>query len=43
VWGKMVLYGPSMENFLDAKRLIEKTGATLEVRDGDELLKRHNG
>jgi len=40
VWGKMVLYGPSMENFLDAKRLIEKTGATLEVRDGDELLKK---
>ncbi len=40
VWGKMVLYGPSMENFLDAKRLIEKTGATFEVRDGDELLKK---
>ena len=40
VWGKMVLYGPSMENFLDAKRLIEKTGASLEVRDGDELLKK---
>jgi 3-deoxy-D-manno-octulosonic-acid transferase len=39
VWGKTVIYGPSMENFLDARRLIEKTGAGLEVKDGDELLK----
>ena len=39
VWGKMVIYGPSMENFLDARSLIEKTGAGLEVKDGDELLK----
>ena len=32
VWGKAVFYGPSMEDFLDAKRLLEKEGAGIEVR-----------
>jgi 3-deoxy-D-manno-octulosonic-acid transferase len=32
VWGKAVFYGPSMEDFLDAKRLLEKEGAGIEVK-----------
>jgi 3-deoxy-D-manno-octulosonic-acid transferase len=31
VWGKVVFYGPSMENFLDAKALLEKAGAGIPV------------
>jgi 3-deoxy-D-manno-octulosonic-acid transferase len=34
VWGKMVFYGPHMEDFLDAKALLEKTGAGIEVKNG---------
>ncbi|MBU0985972.1 MAG: 3-deoxy-D-manno-octulosonic acid transferase [Proteobacteria bacterium] len=37
VWGKPVLYGPSMEDFLDAKELLEKTGGGIQVNDGEEL------
>lgn len=37
VWGKPVLYGPSMEDFLDAKELLEKTGGGIQVADGREL------
>lgn len=37
VWGKPVLYGPSMEDFLDAKELLEKTGGGVQVADGQEL------
>jgi len=33
VWGKAVFYGPSMENFLDAKALLEAAGAAVEVTD----------
>ena len=36
-WGKPVLYGPSMEDFLDAKELLEKTGGGIQVADGQEL------
>jgi len=36
-WGKPVLYGPSMEDFLDAKELLEKTGGGIQVKDGREL------
>jgi 3-deoxy-D-manno-octulosonic-acid transferase len=35
VWGKMVLYGPHMEDFLDARGLLENAGAGLEVRDAE--------
>ena len=35
VWGKVVLYGPSMEDFLDAKALLEKQGAGIEVSSTD--------
>jgi len=31
VWGKVVFYGPSMENFLDAKALLEKAGGGVPV------------
>jgi 3-deoxy-D-manno-octulosonic-acid transferase len=34
VWGKAVLYGPHMEDFPDAKALLEKVGAGVEVKDG---------
>jgi len=37
VWGKPVLYGASMEDFLDAKTLLEKTGGGIEIKDGSEL------
>ena len=32
-WGKVILYGPSMEDFLEAKRLLEEVGAGFLVRD----------
>jgi len=38
-WGKVVFYGPSMEDFLDEKILLEEAGAGIPVRDGDELYK----
>ena len=37
VWGKPVLYGPSMDDFLDAKALLDKTGGGIQVKDGREL------
>ena len=39
VWGKPVMYGPSMEDFLEATDLVEGVGAGLRIRDGYELLK----
>ena len=39
VWGKPVMYGPSMEDFLEAKALLERAGAGFRVKDGDELVK----
>ena len=37
VWGKPVLYGPSMEDFMDAKALLESTGGGVQVADGRNL------
>ncbi|MDF1591785.1 MAG: 3-deoxy-D-manno-octulosonic acid transferase [Desulfobacterales bacterium] len=37
VWGKPVLYGPSMEDFQDAKDLLDKTGGGILVADGPDL------
>jgi len=37
VWGKPVLYGPSMENFLDAKALLEGNNAGIEVSTPEML------
>ncbi|MBW2603614.1 MAG: hypothetical protein JRE28_04760 [Deltaproteobacteria bacterium] len=40
VWGKPVFYGPSMEDFLDAKALLDKTGGGVQVKDEGELAER---
>jgi 3-deoxy-D-manno-octulosonic-acid transferase len=37
VWAKPVLYGPSMEDFLDAKEMMDKTGGGIQVNDGPDL------
>jgi 3-deoxy-D-manno-octulosonic-acid transferase len=37
-WGKVVFYGPSMEDFLDEKGILEDIGAGIPVKDGRELL-----
>ncbi|MFH1080678.1 MAG: 3-deoxy-D-manno-octulosonic acid transferase [Pseudomonadota bacterium] len=36
-WGKVVFYGPSMEDFRDEKILLEAAGAGIPVNDGPEL------
>ena len=40
VWGKAVFYGPSMENFLDAKTLLEEAGAGISVSSPETLAER---
>lgn len=40
VWGKPVFYGPSMEDFLDAKALLDKTGGGIQVENDRELAER---
>jgi len=37
VWGKAVFYGPSMEDFLDAKGLLEEVGAGIPVLSPEML------
>jgi 3-deoxy-D-manno-octulosonic-acid transferase len=37
VWGKPVMYGPYMEDFLDAKELLDEFGGGVQVPDGAEL------
>ena len=37
VWGKPILYGPHMEDFLDAKNILESGGGSIEVSDPREL------
>lgn len=39
IWGKPVIYGPFMENFLDAKELLERAGAGFEIKDCDDMTK----
>jgi len=36
-WGKMIFYGSSMEDFVDAKKLLEQERAGIEVKDPDVL------
>ncbi len=36
-WSKPVLYGPYMEDFLDAKSLLESAGGGVEIVDGNDL------
>lgn len=37
LWGKPILFGPSMENFRQIARALQVAGAALEVRDAAEL------
>ncbi|MBW2650325.1 MAG: 3-deoxy-D-manno-octulosonic acid transferase [Deltaproteobacteria bacterium] len=37
-WGKVVLYGPSMEDFMDERERLEMAGGGITVRNGIELL-----
>lgn len=37
LWGCPVLHGPSMENFDDARTLLEQAGGSVPVADGDDL------
>lgn len=37
IWGKPVIYGPSMEDFADAKALIESNGGGLLVQNAAEI------
>jgi 3-deoxy-D-manno-octulosonic-acid transferase len=39
-WGKVVLYGPSMEDFLDAHQFLSSVGAGIMVQNGEELTDR---
>ena len=39
-WGKVVLYGPSMEDFLDAHQFLSGVGAGIMVQNGEELTDR---
>jgi 3-deoxy-D-manno-octulosonic-acid transferase len=36
-WGKVVLYGPSMEDFLDAKQFLEEAGSGIQVVSATDL------
>ncbi|MBN1615294.1 MAG: glycosyltransferase, partial [Deltaproteobacteria bacterium] len=38
-WGKVVFYGPSMEDFSDERRLLEEAGGGMTVGNADELLR----
>lgn len=40
VWGKPVLYGSSMEDFLDAKELLEKAGGGIQISDAQDLFEK---
>lgn len=40
VWAKPVFYGPSMEDFQDAGRLLEKHGGGMMVKDGHDLARK---
>lgn len=39
MWAKPVLYGPFMEDFEAARRLLESAGGGIRVRDADELVR----
>lgn len=37
-WGKVIFYGPSMEDFSQEKILLEEAGCGITISNGDELL-----
>ncbi len=39
-WGKVVFYGSSMEDFVDARQTIEQAGAGFTLRGEDDLVKK---
>ena len=39
-WGKVVFYGPHMDDFQDERDLLEKAGAGITVRTGGELFEK---
>ena len=39
-WGRVVFYGSSMGDFLEAKELLEGVGAGIPLRDVNELIKK---
>ncbi len=39
-WGKVVFYGPSMEDFVDARQTIEQAGAGWTLRGEDDLVEK---
>jgi 3-deoxy-D-manno-octulosonic-acid transferase len=43
VWGKAVFYGPSMDDFLDAKDFLEKEGAGIPIKDAADFSKKALG
>lgn len=38
-WGKVIFYGPSMEDFSEEKALLENVGAGTTIRNAEELLR----
>jgi 3-deoxy-D-manno-octulosonic-acid transferase len=40
VWGKMAFYGPSMEDFVDARKLLDQERAGVEVRNPDVFVEK---
>jgi 3-deoxy-D-manno-octulosonic-acid transferase len=39
-WGKVVLFGPSMEDFREARDILERSGAGVEVRSVEDVVRR---
>ena len=39
-WGKVVFYGPSMEDFTDARELLERAGAGIPLENADDLIEK---
>jgi 3-deoxy-D-manno-octulosonic-acid transferase len=42
-WGKPIFFGPHMENYSDIASILEKEGAGVRVRNGDELAAQIDG
>lgn len=38
-WGRVVLHGPHMDNFLEEKEALEKVGASFTVQNEDEIVR----
>ena len=42
-WGKVVFYGPSLEDFPDARKLLERVGAGIPLKDCEGLIEKGLG